>query len=86
MNSQPINPPYVFDVVGDPDTLPANLLSSSIGEKWYALKDSLGFRFDVRNGGTMTLPAAPQPAAAVGAASRPTDDGRHTDAEGDSAP
>ena len=58
LNSQPVNPPYVFDVVGDPDSLPANLLSSSIGEKWYALKDSLGFRFDVGNGGTMTLPAA----------------------------
>ncbi|HEX4470371.1 MAG TPA: DUF881 domain-containing protein [Nocardioides sp.] len=58
LNSQPVNPPYVFQVVGDPDSLPANLLSSSIGEKWYALKESLGFRFDVHNGGTMTLPAA----------------------------
>lgn len=58
LNSQPINPPYVFDVIGDPDTMPADLLSSSVGEKWYALKNSLGFRFDVRDGGTMTLPAA----------------------------
>jgi uncharacterized protein YlxW (UPF0749 family) len=58
LNSQPVNPPYVFDVVGDPDSLPANLLSSSIGEKWYALKASLGFHVDVHNGGTMTLPAA----------------------------
>jgi uncharacterized protein YlxW (UPF0749 family) len=61
LNSQPINPPYTFQVIGDPDTLPANLLSSSIGEKWYTLKDSLGFRFDVHDGGTMTLPAAQQP-------------------------
>jgi uncharacterized protein YlxW (UPF0749 family) len=61
LNSVPVNPPYVFEVVGDPDTLPADLLSSSIGEKWYALKDSLGFRFEVRNGGTMTLPAAAPP-------------------------
>ena len=61
LNSQPINPPYQFLVIGNPDTLPANLLSSSIGEKWYALKDSLGFRFDVRNGGTMTLPSAGRP-------------------------
>jgi uncharacterized protein YlxW (UPF0749 family) len=60
VNTQPISPPYVFDVIGDPDTMPANLLASSIGEKWYTLKDSLGFRFDVRNGGTMSLPAAPQ--------------------------
>lgn len=61
LNSQPVNPPYVFDVVGNPNTLPANLLSSSIGAKWYTLKDSLGFRFDVHNGGTMTLPAADTP-------------------------
>ena len=61
VNTQPLTPPFVFDVIGDPDTMPANLLSSAIGEKWYALKDSLGFRFDVENGGTMTLPAAPQP-------------------------
>ena len=61
VNAQPITPPYVFDVIGDPDTMPADLLSSAIGEKWYTLKDSLGFRFDVHSGGTMTLPAAPQP-------------------------
>jgi uncharacterized protein YlxW (UPF0749 family) len=62
LNSQPLNPPYVLSVVGDPDTLPANLLSSSVGGQWYALKDSLGLRFDVKDGGTMTLPAArPQP-------------------------
>jgi uncharacterized protein YlxW (UPF0749 family) len=61
VNAQPLSPPYIFSVVGDPDSMPASLLSSSIGEKWYTLKDSLGFRFDVRNGGTMTLPAAPHP-------------------------
>ena len=31
VNSRPVTPPYVFDVVGNPDTLPANLLSSSVG-------------------------------------------------------
>jgi uncharacterized protein YlxW (UPF0749 family) len=60
VNAQPVNPPYIFDVIGNPDTLPANLLSSPAGGRWYALKDSLGFRFEVKNGGTMTLPAAPQ--------------------------
>lgn len=58
VNSQPVNPPYLFEVIGNPDTLPANLLASSAGGQWYALKDSLGFRFEVKNGGTMTLPAA----------------------------
>jgi uncharacterized protein YlxW (UPF0749 family) len=58
VNSQPLSPPYVFSVVGDPGSLPANLLSSSVGGQWYALENSLGFRFDVEDGGTMTLPAA----------------------------
>ena len=31
VNSQPVTPPYVFNVVGNPDTLPANLLASSVG-------------------------------------------------------
>jgi uncharacterized protein YlxW (UPF0749 family) len=58
LNSEPITPPYVFQVLGNPDALPADLLSSSIGATWYALKNSLGFRFDVQNGGTMSLPGA----------------------------
>jgi uncharacterized protein YlxW (UPF0749 family) len=61
VNSHPVTPPYVFDVVGDPATLPANLLSSPMGGRWYALKDSLGFSFDVRDAGSLTLPAAPPP-------------------------
>jgi len=62
VNDQPINPPYVFSVIGDPDTLPAALLSTPAGARWYALKDSLGFRFAVADGGTMTVPAAATPA------------------------
>jgi uncharacterized protein YlxW (UPF0749 family) len=58
LNSEPVTPPYVFQVVGNPDTLPADLLSSAIGAQWYALKNNLGFRFDVQDGGTMSLPAA----------------------------
>lgn len=84
VNSQPINPPYLFSVVGNPDTLPANLLSSSVGEKWYALKDSLGFRFDVRNGGTMSLPAAPD--QRLRSAKVATPNTGHTRTQGDSAP
>jgi uncharacterized protein YlxW (UPF0749 family) len=60
VNAQPLTPPYHFSVIGDPDTLPADLLASSIGGQWYALKDSLGLRFEMHNGGTMTLPAARQ--------------------------
>jgi uncharacterized protein YlxW (UPF0749 family) len=84
VNAQPINPPYVFDVVGNPDTMPADLLASPIGEKWYALKDSLGFRFDVRDGGTLSLPAA-APERLRSARLAPPDTG-HTRTQGDSAP
>ncbi len=61
MNSRPVTPPYVFDVVGNPDTLAANLLSSTAGARWYALKNSLGFSFDVRNAANLALPAGEQP-------------------------
>lgn len=61
VNSRPVDPPYVFDVVGNPATLPANLLSSTVGGEWYALKDSLGFTFEVHNAGGLTLPAAEPP-------------------------
>jgi uncharacterized protein YlxW (UPF0749 family) len=84
VNAQPINPPYVFDVVGNPDTLPADLLSSPMGEKWYALANSLGFRFDVRDGGTMSLPAAaPERLRSARVASPDTG---HTRTQGETAP
>jgi uncharacterized protein YlxW (UPF0749 family) len=84
VNSQPINPPYLFSVIGNPDTMPAALLSSAIGEKWYALKDSLGFRFEVHNGGTMSLPAAPPERLRSAQVAGP--DSGHTRTQGDSAP
>lgn len=85
VNSQPINPPYVFSVVGNPDTLPANLLASPIGGQWYALKDSLGFRFDVNSGGTMTLPAARQQSLRSAEIATPKDGHTRTQT-GDGAP
>jgi uncharacterized protein YlxW (UPF0749 family) len=83
VNTQPISPPYVFDVIGDPDTMPAKLLASSIGERWYALKDSLGFRFDVRSEGTMSLPPAALPRLRSAKAGT-TDDGHTGTQMGDS--
>ncbi|MGA8246169.1 MAG: DUF881 domain-containing protein [Nocardioides sp.] len=84
VNSRPVNPPYVFDVIGDPATLPAKLLSTAAGGQWYALKNSLGFRFDVRNGGTMSLPAAPQESLRSARIAGPH--GLDTSTQGDSAP
>jgi uncharacterized protein YlxW (UPF0749 family) len=84
VNDQPIAPPYNFKVVGNPDAMPAALLSSSVGEEWYALKSTLGFRFDVHDGGTMSLPAAaPQQLRSARIASP---DKGHSRTQGDSAP
>jgi uncharacterized protein YlxW (UPF0749 family) len=85
VNAQPLNPPYVFDVIGDPYTMPAELLSSPVGEKWYTLKESLGFRFEVRNGGTVTLPAA-SPPRLRSARPVPQGDGRTRTQTGDNQP
>jgi len=84
VNSRPVSPPYVFDVIGDPDTLPADLLSSPVGARWYALKNSLGFRFDVRDAGSLTLPAAPSPR--LRSARAVSTDDLDTRKQGDSAP
>jgi uncharacterized protein YlxW (UPF0749 family) len=84
LNNQPINPPYVFSVIGNPDTLPANLLSTSAGAQWYALKDSLGFRFNVTDGGTMTLPAAATPTLRSARVASSTDLDTRTQGDGDS--
>jgi uncharacterized protein YlxW (UPF0749 family) len=59
LNTQPITPPYVFSVIGNPQTLQADLLANSAGARWYAVKNSFGFGFKMVDGGTMALPAAP---------------------------
>ena len=43
----PLVPPYTVLVIGDPDTLPANLLESTFGQQWYSLVESLGFVYDI---------------------------------------
>ncbi len=84
VNSRPVNPPYVFDVIGDPDTLAADLLSSSVGGRWYALKNSLGFSFDVHNAAKLTLPAGESPQLRSVRQARTKD--LDTATQGDSAP
>jgi hypothetical protein len=71
-------------VIGNPNTLPASLLSSPIGEKWYALKNGLAFRFSVRDAGTLTLPAAPL--SPLRSATIADPDTGNTRTQGDSAP
>jgi uncharacterized protein YlxW (UPF0749 family) len=84
LNARPVNPPYVFSVLGNPDTLPAALLASPIGAKWYALRNSLGFRFEMTDGGTMTLPSLGRASLRYAQAAPPAKG--HTRTQGDSSP
>jgi uncharacterized protein YlxW (UPF0749 family) len=54
----PLVPPYTMLVVGDPDTLPGNLLESTFGQQWYSLVDSLGFVYEIKPAESLSLPAA----------------------------
>jgi uncharacterized protein YlxW (UPF0749 family) len=54
----PLVPPYTILVIGNPDTLAADLLDSTFGQRWYSLKDSLGFRYDIEPEESLSLPAA----------------------------
>ena len=45
-------------VIGNPQTLAANLLDSTHGQEWYALKDSLGFQYQIEQADSLSLPAA----------------------------
>ena len=54
----PLVPPYTILVIGNPDTLAANLLDSTFGQEWYSLKDTLGFVYDIKAADSITVPAA----------------------------
>jgi uncharacterized protein YlxW (UPF0749 family) len=54
----PLVPPYTLLVVGDPDTLAANLLEGTFGQQWYSLVDSLGFVYEIKTSDSLSLPAA----------------------------
>ena len=54
----PLVPPYTLLVVGNPDTLAANLLDSTFGQEWYSLKDSLGFVYEIKSDDSLSLPAS----------------------------
>lgn len=84
VNNHPVNPPYVFSAIGDPGSLAANLLTTPAGGEWYALKNALGFSFQVKSNGDLSLPAATTPhlRSARVATSKDLD----TRTQGDSAP
>jgi uncharacterized protein YlxW (UPF0749 family) len=57
----PLVSPYTVLVVGDPDTLAADLLDSAFGQRWYALVASFDFVYAASPADDLTLPAARQP-------------------------
>jgi uncharacterized protein YlxW (UPF0749 family) len=58
VNSQPLTAPYTVEAIGDPRTMPADLLESPTGARFADYARLLGFRFDRRTVTDLRLPAA----------------------------
>lgn len=56
--SPPMSPPYVVSAIGDPKTLPANLLDTTSGLAFTNVADVLGFSVKRQNADDLSLPAA----------------------------
>jgi uncharacterized protein YlxW (UPF0749 family) len=61
VNSQPVNPPYVVQAIGDVNTLQANLLNTTHGAEFFDLAEDFGFRVDPHNEDELSLPGASGP-------------------------
>jgi uncharacterized protein YlxW (UPF0749 family) len=59
VNYQSLTPPYVIEATGDPDTLPAALMTTAAGATWESLHSNLGIRFDVLTEAKLVLPGDP---------------------------
>lgn len=51
-----LTPPYVVEVIGDPDTLPARLLETQGGQLWLSLRANFGITFDTQTLSNLSLP------------------------------
>lgn len=58
VNVRPLNPPYVVQAIGNPDTLEGRLLASANGSLFYGVARTLGFDFQLEDVETLELPAA----------------------------
>lgn len=63
VGGQPVNPPYRVQAIGDKDTLAANLLDTTHGQRFFDLASQLGFPYTItmQNEGELVLPAARGP-------------------------
>jgi uncharacterized protein YlxW (UPF0749 family) len=57
----PLVAPYTIEAIGDPDTLAADLLDTTFGQRFYSLRDSLGFPYAIGSVDDMRMPAAQGP-------------------------
>ncbi len=58
VNFRPMSPPYEVSAIGDARTLGSRFLEGPGGEWLLAAANTAGIQFDVRNEGSLTLPAA----------------------------
>lgn len=58
VNVRPLNPPYVVEAIGDPDTLEGRLLASTHGSVFFNVARALAFTFEVEDDDALDLPAA----------------------------
>lgn len=58
VNVRPLNPPYVVEAIGNPDTLEGRLLASANGSLFYGVARTLGFTFELEDVERLELPAA----------------------------
>lgn len=59
VNGRPVTAPYLVVAIGDQRTLQARLLQTSQGQEWFALVNTLGFRYTAQNVDDVEVPAAP---------------------------
>jgi uncharacterized protein YlxW (UPF0749 family) len=57
VNATSLRPPYVVQVIGDKDTLPARFAESSSGQAWLDLQRDVGLRLTITPVDTLRLPA-----------------------------
>ncbi len=59
VNYRSLSPPYVVTAIGDPDTLPAELLETSAGQAFTDLRANFGVVFELETQESLTLPGRP---------------------------
>ncbi|WP_091726720.1 DUF881 domain-containing protein [Nocardioides scoriae] len=58
VNARSLRPPYVLNVIGDPDTLPARFAETSSGQAWLDLQQQVGLVLRLTPEESLRLPAA----------------------------